>query len=99
MFKKILIAAVLIAVIGVLTYGAIYRTQAISESHRENTGQGGYGRNRSDVISSDQTSAIHNLENDSTGRGQGGGDVARRGGKGGGGGGWKAGGKGRGGQS
>jgi hypothetical protein len=44
MIKKIFVTAALVALIGVLVFGAINRTQAKSGSEIENTGQGGYGR-------------------------------------------------------
>jgi len=53
MFKKILVIAAMLAVIGVLVFGAISRTQAKTGS--ESTGQGGYKRGIGDVSTAEQT--------------------------------------------
>jgi len=46
MFKKIIITAALIAVFGVLVFGALNRTQAMNGSESKTAGQGGYGRSQ-----------------------------------------------------
>jgi hypothetical protein len=65
MFKKILVIAAMLAVIGVLVFGAINRTQAKTGS--ESTGQGGYGHGIGDV-----STAIQTGESYAVGQGNGG---------------------------
>jgi hypothetical protein len=71
MFKKILIVTALIAVIGVLVFGAVNRTLAKTGSESEYAGQGSYGRNSSIVISTEQTDGTYAQGNGGNGRGQG----------------------------
>jgi hypothetical protein len=59
MFKKILVIAALVAVIGVLVFGAINRTQAKTGS--ESTGQGRYERGTGDVSTAEQTGGSYSL--------------------------------------
>jgi hypothetical protein len=74
MFKKILVIAVLVAVIGVLVFGAINRTQAKTGSESTGTGQGGYGQGTGDVSFTEQTggSYAQGQGNGGNGRAQGG---------------------------
>lgn len=72
MFKKIIITTALVAVVGVLVYGAVYRTVARSES--EGTGLGGYGRGRNNEVTSAEQTDISFTEgqgNGGQGRGRG----------------------------
>jgi len=70
MLKKILVATALVAVIGVLVFGAVSRSQAKNAS--ESIRQSGNGRgNEQTTSSSDQTGAGYNQVNRGQGRGQG----------------------------
>ena len=60
MFKKILVIAALVAVIGVLVFGAINRTQA--KTGNESTGQGRYERGTGDVSTAEQTGESHAVQ-------------------------------------
>jgi hypothetical protein len=55
MFKKILMIAALVAVIGVLVFGAINRTQAKTGIESTGTGQGGNGHGTGDITFTEQT--------------------------------------------
>jgi hypothetical protein len=61
MFKKILVIAALVAVIGVLVFGAINRTQAKTGSESTGTGQGGNGDGIGDVPFTEQTDGSYVL--------------------------------------
>jgi hypothetical protein len=50
MFKKILVATALVAVIVVLVFGAVNRTLAKNGSESISIGQGGYGRDSEEVL-------------------------------------------------
>ena len=67
MFKKILITAALVAVFGVLIFGAVYRTLAKDDS--EGKAQGGYGRSGSQAFSAEQIDRSNALESSSDGLG------------------------------
>ena len=54
MFKKILIVTALVAVIGVLVFGAVNRT--LAKNSDKNTGQGSDGRSSNEVFSARQVS-------------------------------------------
>ena len=54
MWKKILVTTVLVGVFGVLVFGAVNRTMSKNDSERAGSGNGGYGRGSSDVLSSEQ---------------------------------------------
>jgi hypothetical protein len=71
MFKKILFSTALIAVIGVLVFGAFNRTQAKTGNESETMGQGGYGRNSSAVVSSAPANGT-STQGNNRGRGAGG---------------------------
>lgn len=73
MYKTILWTTALVALIGVLIFGALNRTLAKSGSESEHSGQGGYGRNGSEEISTEQADGIHaqGQRTGSSGRGQG----------------------------
>jgi hypothetical protein len=49
MFKKILITTALVAIIGVLVFGAVNRTLAKNGNESVSAGQGGYGRGNNDL--------------------------------------------------
>ncbi len=73
MFKKIIITTALVAVIGVLIFGAVYRTVARNEN--EAAGQGGYGRGRGSEVTSTEQADVSYTEgqgNAGQGRGKGG---------------------------
>jgi hypothetical protein len=70
MLKKILIATVFVAVIGVLVFGAINRTMAKSESESSNSGQGNYGRGSSQVLSSEQADEVYVQGQGNVGKGR-----------------------------
>jgi hypothetical protein len=55
MFKKTLVITAMVAVIGVLVFGAINRTQAKTGSESTGTGQGGNGHGIGDVSFTEQT--------------------------------------------
>lgn len=55
MFKKILVATALVAVIVVLVFGAVNRTLAKNGSESISAGQGGYERGNIEVFSAEQT--------------------------------------------
>ena len=76
MFRKIVVVAVVATIIGVVVFGAVNRSLAQSENAR--TGQGGYGRGSSGVISAGQrgTSYASGQGNGGNGRGQGAGSSA-----------------------
>ena len=76
MLKKILIATVFVAVIGVLVFGAINRTMAKSESESSNSGQGNYGRGSSQVLSSEQADEVYVQGQGNGGKGRGAGTGA-----------------------
>ena len=67
MFKKILMIAALVAVIGVLVFGAINRTQAKTGSESTGASQVGYGSGIGDVSFTEQTGG-----SDALGQGNGG---------------------------
>jgi hypothetical protein len=69
MFKKILVAVAIFAIIGVLVFGAVNRSQARSVSL--SAGQGGYGRGSNDVISADQAGESSAWERGNGGKGRG----------------------------
>jgi hypothetical protein len=69
MFKKILVIAVLIAVIGVLVVGAINRTQAKTGSESTGIGQGGNGQGIEDVSFTKQTGESYVLGQGMNGNG------------------------------
>jgi hypothetical protein len=71
MFKKILITTALIAVIGVLVFGAINRTMAKTGDETSDAGLGGYGRNRSEYVPTEQIDNTVNQGIDGFGRGRG----------------------------
>ena len=70
MFKKILVIAALLAVIGVLVFGAINRTQAKTGSESTGTGQGGYGHGIRDVSFTEQTAGTYALGQGNGGNGR-----------------------------
>ena len=76
MLKKILIATVFVAVIGVLVFGAINRTMAKSESESSNSSQGNYGRGSSQVLSSEQADEVYVQGQRNGGKGRGAGTGA-----------------------
>ena len=55
MFKKILVITALVAVIGVLVFGAVNRTQAKTGNESTYAGQGGYEHGNIEVFSTEQT--------------------------------------------
>jgi hypothetical protein len=69
MFKKILVIAVLIAVIGVLVVGAINRTQAKTGSESTGIGQGGNGQGIEEVSFTKQTGESYVLGQGMNGNG------------------------------
>jgi hypothetical protein len=70
MFKKIFVAAALVAVIGMLVFGAVNRTLAKNINASES--QSGSGRSRGQTTAtSEQTSEVYNLGNNGQGQGQG----------------------------
>ena len=71
MFKKIVITTALVAVIGVLVFGAANRTLAKIGDGSEYAGQGGYGRNSGEVIFAGQTDTTYAQGNGVNGRGKG----------------------------
>ncbi|MFZ0532795.1 MAG: DUF2202 domain-containing protein [Anaerolineales bacterium] len=74
MFKKILVIAALVAVIGVLVFGAINRTQAKTGSESISAGHSGYGSGTGDVSFTEQTGGSY-----AQGQGNGGNDRAQGG--------------------
>jgi hypothetical protein len=70
MFKKILVIAALVAVIGVLVFGAINRTQAKTGNENTGVGQGGYGRSTGDVSFTEQTGGSYALGQGNGGNGR-----------------------------
>ena len=70
MFKKILMIAALVAVIGVLVFGAINRTQAKTGNENTGVGQGGYGRGTGDVSFTEQTGGSYALGQGNGGNGR-----------------------------
>jgi hypothetical protein len=69
MIKKILVIAALVAVIGVLVFGAINRTQAKTGSESTGIGQGGNGHVIGDVSFTEQTDGSESLEQGNSGNG------------------------------
>src|SRR4030065_939265 len=67
MFKKILVRAALVAVIGVLVFGAINRTKAKTGIESISADQGGYGSGIGDISFTEQTGG-----SDALGQGNGG---------------------------
>jgi len=70
MFKKILVITALVAVVGVLVFGAINRTQAKTGSESTGTGQGGNGHGIGDVSLTEQTGESYTLEQGINGNGR-----------------------------
>jgi hypothetical protein len=70
MFKKILVIAALVAVIGVLVFGAINRTQAKTGSESTGTGQDGYGHATGDASFTEQTGGSYALGQGNGGNGR-----------------------------
>ena len=69
MFKKILIVTALVAVIGVLVFGAVNRT--LAKNSDKNTGQGSDGRSSNEVFSARQVGESYTQGAGGNGRGQG----------------------------
>jgi hypothetical protein len=59
MFKKILITTALVAVIGVLVFGAVTRTQAKTSNESIYVGQGSYSHYIAADVSGEQASSIY----------------------------------------
>lgn len=70
MFKKILITTALIAIIGVLVFGAINRTQAKTGTESNAASQSGNGRSYNEVFSADHLEGTNPQGDGGFGRGQ-----------------------------
>ena len=70
MFKKIITIVALLAVIGVLVWGAINRTQAKATSESENTSQGGYSGGTTSVAHTVEVAASAEQNREGNGSGQ-----------------------------
>src|SRR4030065_1356139 len=70
MFKKILVRAALVAVIGVLVFGAINRTKAKTGIESISADQGGYGSGIGDISFTEQTGGSDTLGQGNGGNGR-----------------------------
>jgi hypothetical protein len=70
MFKKVLVITVLVAVIGVLVFGAVNRTLAQNGSESVHAGQGNYERGGSEAISAGQADESYTQGQANGGRGR-----------------------------